>query len=84
VAGNQEPGRGGQESGARSQEPGAGGRSTEELLGPLLRLALHPLPVVRAHAVWAVFRLGGGDRLAAARAAETDPAVLAEYAAGND
>jgi len=53
----------------------------EELLEPLLNLALHPLPVVRAHAVWAVFRLGAGDRLAAARAVETDPVVLAEYAA---
>jgi epoxyqueuosine reductase len=39
------------------------------------------LAVVRAHAVWAVFRLGGGAALAAARAAETDPLVLAEYAA---
>jgi epoxyqueuosine reductase len=39
------------------------------------------LTVVRAHAVWAVFRLGGGAALAAARAAETDPLVLAEYAA---
>ena len=44
-------------------------------------LAQHPLAVVRAHAVWAVFRIGGGAALAAARAAETDPLVLAEYAA---
>ncbi len=69
----------GQKPEARRQATEAGREQTEELLGPLLRLALHPLPVVRAHAVWAVFRLGAGDRLAAARATETDPAVLAEY-----
>lgn len=50
---------------------------TEALMG----LAIIEAPVVRAHAVWALHRLGAGDRLAAARAAETDPLVLAEYAA---
>jgi epoxyqueuosine reductase len=53
------------------------------LLPSLVRLASsHESALVRAHAVWAVFRLGGGDGLAAARAAESDPMVLAEYAAG--
>jgi epoxyqueuosine reductase len=44
-------------------------------------LAAHGPPLVRAHAVWAVFRLGGRARLAATRAEETDATVLAEYAA---
>ena len=80
VAGNQRPE-------ARSQKPEARGQKSEvsgedgELLGPLVRLAGHESPVVRAHAVWAVFRLGAGERLASARVAETDPVVLAEYAA---
>jgi epoxyqueuosine reductase len=53
------------------------------LLPPLVRLASsHESALVRAHAVWAVFRLGGGAELAAARVAESDPMVLAEYAAG--
>jgi epoxyqueuosine reductase len=55
-----------------------------ELLPELLRLAGHASPVVRAHAVWAVQRLAGENAaalLAPARAAETDAAVLAEYAA---
>jgi hypothetical protein len=42
--------------------------------------------LVRVHAVWAVRRLAGAARaeglLRAARAAETDPLVLEEYAAG--
>ena len=38
-------------------------------------------PMVRAHAVWALARLGQGARLAELRPAETDPLVLAEYAA---
>ncbi len=58
-----------------------GNTDSRDCLEAVLGLALHPLPVVRAHAVWAVFRLGAGDRLAAAHAAETDAAVLAEYAA---
>jgi len=48
----------------------------------LVRLASHASPVVRAHAVWAARRLGAGGRLGAARAAETDPIVLAEYGDG--
>ncbi|HTL68142.1 MAG TPA: tRNA epoxyqueuosine(34) reductase QueG [Lacunisphaera sp.] len=49
----------------------------------LVHLATHESAVVRAHAVWAVRQLAGesaGALLAAARARETDPAVLAEYA----
>lgn len=38
-------------------------------------------PLVRAHAVWALARLGGEAELARLRALETDPLVLAEYAA---
>lgn len=53
----------------------------KELLGPLVRLASHPSPLVRAHAVWAVYRYGAGSHLAAVRAAETDATVLAEYMA---
>ena len=58
------------------------GNSGDASLVPLLvRLASHELPMVRAHAVWAVRRLGGEAALAAARAAETDAAVREEYAA---
>jgi epoxyqueuosine reductase len=59
------------------------GNSGDRSLLPALRdlAAGHPLPLVRAHAVWAAFRLGAGDLLAAAHARETDPIVLAEYAA---
>ena len=39
-------------------------------------------PMVRAHAVWALARLGETARLAALRTRETDETVLAEYAAG--
>lgn len=53
-------------------------------LPALHALAQHALPVVRAHAVWAIFQLGGGDALASARAAETDPLVLAEYESAAD
>ena len=42
--------------------------------------AAHASPLVRAHAVWAVFRLGGGPLLADARTREQDSLVLAEYA----
>ncbi|HEU5078998.1 MAG TPA: tRNA epoxyqueuosine(34) reductase QueG [Opitutaceae bacterium] len=51
----------------------------------VVRLATHESPVVRAHAVWAAFRLLGSDvatvRLAQARADERDAYVLSEYAA---
>jgi len=56
-----------------------------EWIQPLVRLAAHPVPVVRVHAVWGVYRIAGGPAasrlLATARARETDPAVGAEYAA---
>ncbi len=61
----------------------AGNSGDTSLLPQLVRLAAsHASPLVRAHAVWAVHRLGGGAQLAAACAAETDAMVRAEYAAG--
>ncbi|MBI4623014.1 MAG: tRNA epoxyqueuosine(34) reductase QueG [Verrucomicrobia bacterium] len=61
----------------------AGNSGDRSLLPQLGRLAAaHDAPLVRAHAVWAVFRLGGGARLGEARARERDAIVLAEYAAG--
>lgn len=60
----------------------AGNRGDPASLPALIALAGgHLSALVRAHAVWAVFRLGGGEALARARAAELDPQVLAEYAA---
>jgi epoxyqueuosine reductase len=60
----------------------AGNSGDASLLPLLVSLAsAHESALVRAHAVWAVFRLGSGAELAAARAAESDPGVLAEYAA---
>lgn len=60
----------------------AGNSGDESLLPQLVRLAsAHELALVRAHAVWAVYRLGGGAQLRAARVAETESSVLAEYAA---
>jgi len=63
----------------------AGNSGDANHIAPLVRLATHVSPLVRAHAVWAVFRLAGESPasrlLQAARAAETDAAVLAEYAA---
>ena len=54
-------------------------------LEALVKLAGHGEPLVRAHAVWAVSRLVGraeaGALLRGVRAVETDPQVLAEYAA---
>jgi epoxyqueuosine reductase len=52
-----------------------------ECLDVLVRLAGEGEPLVRAHAVWAVRRLGAADRLATAWAAETEPSVREEYAA---
>ena len=58
----------------------AGNVGDASLLPQLVALAAaHTSPLVRAHAVWAVFELGGGEQLAGARASETDPLVLAEY-----
>jgi epoxyqueuosine reductase len=65
----------------------AGNSGNSGLLELVAKLAVHASPVVRAHAVWAVFRLAGAGSekiLAAARAAETDAAVLAEYAADSE
>jgi epoxyqueuosine reductase len=59
----------------------AANTGAHECLEVLVALASHASPVVRAHAVWAVRRLDGAGRLAVAHAAESDPAVLAEYAA---
>jgi epoxyqueuosine reductase len=58
----------------------AANTGAHECLDVLVQLTAHVSPVVRAHAVWAVRKLGGEASLAAARAAESDPAVLAEYA----
>lgn len=52
-----------------------------ECADAVVALAGHASPVVRAHAVWAAFRLGVASDLAAARDREADPYVLAEYAA---
>jgi epoxyqueuosine reductase len=60
----------------------AGNSGDVALIEPLVALAeSHELPLVRAHAVWAVRKLGGETLLAAARETETDADVLAEYAA---
>ena len=60
----------------------AGNSGDAALLPPLLTLATtHALPLVRAHAVWAVFRLGGAALLQEAARNETDPLVRAEYEA---
>lgn len=60
----------------------AGNSGDTTLLPALVGLTAHALPLVRAHAVWAVRRLAGAEAAAllqAARAAESDAAVLAEY-----
>jgi len=60
----------------------AGNAGDAALLPAVVRLARHELPLVRAHAVWAVRRLAGGGAaglLAEAHAAETDADVRAEY-----
>jgi epoxyqueuosine reductase len=58
----------------------AGNVGDASLLPQLVRLATtHESPLVRAHAVWAVLQLGGGEQLHEARLRETDPIVLAEY-----
>jgi len=62
----------------------AANTGAHECLDALVRLAGHVSPMVRAHAVWAVRKLGGENRLGEARAAEQDQAVLAEYDAAAD
>jgi epoxyqueuosine reductase len=59
----------------------AGNSGDRDLIDPLVALASHASPVVRAHAVWAASVLRGGSRLAEARRAERDPLVLEEYEA---
>ncbi len=61
----------------------AGNSGDASLVPALVRLASTPAPpLVRAHAVWAVRRLGGETLLESARAAETDAMVRPEYDAG--
>jgi epoxyqueuosine reductase len=57
----------------------AGNSGDTGLVEPLVILASHVSPVVRAHAVWAALKLGGAARLELARRAETDCVVLEEY-----
>jgi epoxyqueuosine reductase len=57
----------------------AGNSGDRSLIEPLARLASHESPVVRAHAVWALRRLGGAERLTEARRSEHDASVLEEY-----
>ncbi len=59
----------------------AGNSGDKAHVAALVLLASHPSPIVRAHAVWAVGRLGAAGRLGDARAVETEPAVLEEYGA---
>ena len=60
----------------------AGNSADTSLVPQLVALATsHAAALVRAHAVWAVFRLGGGARLSEAARRETDTNVLAEYLA---
>jgi epoxyqueuosine reductase len=65
----------------------AGNSGDASLVEPLVKLASHASPLVRAHAVWAVFCLAGESParrfLHEARAVESDANVLAEYEAGN-
>ena len=61
----------------------AGNTRAMDCLDVLVRLASHESALVRAHAVWAVYRISGYARaeelLTAARSGERDEAVLAEY-----
>ncbi|MEO5960992.1 MAG: 4Fe-4S double cluster binding domain-containing protein, partial [Opitutaceae bacterium] len=58
----------------------AGNAGDARVLPQLVRLATHGSRIVRAHAVWAVGRLGAMESLAAVRTAEQDESVLSEYA----
>lgn len=57
----------------------AGNSGDTALIKPLAHLASHESPIVRAHAVWALGRLGALARIEGERAGERDPTVLAEY-----
>ena len=60
----------------------AGNSGDATLLPALLPLATqHQSALVRAHAVWAIRKLGGHPTLAITQGAETDPDVLNEYTA---
>lgn len=61
----------------------AGNTGASECVDALAELAATGVPLVRAHAVWALARLGQRERLQTLFFAETDSAVLAEYAAEN-
>jgi epoxyqueuosine reductase len=61
----------------------AGNIGDRSLLPALVALAGHESAMVRAHAVWAVRRIAGGEArelLAIVRASEGDAQVMAEYA----
>lgn len=59
------------------------GARAVDFLPQLARLASHESPIVREHAVWAIYRIAPPDHaaslLAGARKAETDASVLEEY-----
>jgi len=57
----------------------AGNSGDVSLLPQLKVLAQHERPMIRAHAVWAIGRLGGQAVLAELRVSERDPSVLAEF-----
>jgi len=61
----------------------AGNLGGREYEAELVALAAHESPLVRGHAVWAVFRIAGRERalelLREPRAAERDAGVLREY-----
>lgn len=57
----------------------AANTGARECLDELVVLAGNTSPVVRAHAVWAVRRLGAVSRLTELQAEETDPSVQSEY-----
>lgn len=59
----------------------AANQGAVDLLPELVKLALHPEPLVRAHAVWAVRVLGGEQRIESLRQSEQERIVLAEYKA---
>jgi epoxyqueuosine reductase len=62
-----------------------GGEDLVAVAAAVERLCAHASPLVRAHAVWALFRLLGPaeawERLRSSHTAESDDTVLAEYAA---
>ena len=62
----------------------AGNSGELRFLPQLVKLAAHELPLVRAHAVWAIYRLAGrgeaGTLLATVRDKEVDASVINEYA----